>query len=171
MTTANNLLEFIQDQTKLNTKDVLTVSSALADPRNEGNPPITFSNYDTLDLFPPLTQAYFKSNDVLEVKSLILIPEHENNNYTIEAVQQFTLSDTGEIQLNIFITYKDSENKLNCYVPYMVTLELSNSYLESNGIKGNYRLVKTVKTFLINLDPVASRGTVTTVKPTTNPTI
>ncbi|WP_430412689.1 hypothetical protein [Kordia sp.] len=171
---SNNIpLESVGIGTKLEIP--ILVSSPLANPGKDGNPPIKFSVNPTLELLPPLTQAYYNTVIIekldviygITLEALIMIPFHSLNDYTIEAIQQFTFSDRGDIQLNIFITYKATEKKASTYVPYMVTLNLTETYLKEKSIKGSYGRVKTIKTFLVDTDPLSSRGTVTTVK---NPT-
>jgi len=122
---------------------------------------IQFNDQLTRDLFPPVVSAHFETTkeEVIVVNAFVLIPYRDMDAINFVVGQQFAYSDSGNNQLNLYISYDEAEVITNKYIPLLV------SFKTNPIVKGpNEEPIITIQTFLVNEDPVTSRGTITTVK-------
>ncbi|WP_420574174.1 hypothetical protein [Kordia sp.] len=122
---------------------------------------LKISDHKTKDLFPPTVTAYEeKDRKIINVNAMILFPFGEIDKNKFQVTQQHVYGNNGDNQLNFYISYRTSDVCTNQYIPTLISFQ-SNSVI---NILGESPKIKTVQTFFSNLDPVTSRGTVTTVK-------
>jgi hypothetical protein len=121
---------------------------------------------------PTLVEAKRTYPDEIEITAIVLINTEFNDNYLPDLIvnQLFTISNYGTPQLQFFIHCSEEglskiketqDGKYNAFKVIFTTQELSGF---PTGIV--MKDIETVETFLWNIDPKTSRGTVTTVQST-----
>ncbi|TDW47222.1 hypothetical protein EV144_105240 [Flavobacterium sp. 270] len=110
-------------------------------------------------LLSPLVEAYHTKENQLLVRAVIFIARKETKDLDFGIYQNCYIDLNGNPQLQFFISYDLVETKETDFLIYEVAF---------NAIDipyGSLSKISTIQTFLWDIDPVTSRGTVTTVQP------
>lgn len=109
-------------------------------------------NSDSVKPFSPLVQTSFSEEGNLQVSAVVFVASSEDPK--LSAVnQESVISNSGETQLDFFIIYDAPEKSYQSFNAYRVDFIVESPPQD---------LVQ-IQTFLWDEDPVASRGTVTTL--------
>ncbi|WP_456315034.1 hypothetical protein [Pseudomonas shirazensis] len=123
---------------------------------------VTFPENQTNALLSPVVQATLVGNKKLQIRAVIFIAPEEQNELEFDVYQNWYVDIEGNPQLQFFICYdlKDIVGKI--FDIYEVSFEAKRKpYNEDDDV---FSKIKTVQTFLWDIDPVSSRGTETNVQ-------
>lgn len=123
---------------------------------------ISFPERRTRALLSPLVEAYLEDkNKKLLIRAVVFIAPDENAmNFTI--YQNWFVNIEGTPQLQFFICYDMKEIEGKDFDIYEVSFYAVDTPFGKNA----FSHLKTIETFVWDVDPVTSRGTVTTVQDT-----
>lgn len=113
-------------------------------------------------LLSPLVEAYFNKKKELLVRAVVFIAKKEEENLDFRIYQNCYIDLEGNPQLQFFVAYDLIETKDTTFFVYEVDFTVSSIPYGKDALSK----IKTIQTFLWDIDPVASRGTVTTVQDT-----
>lgn len=106
-----------------------------------------------------------KENGVLHINTFFLVDqavaEKHSSDLQFAVYQLYCISDIGEPQMQFFITSNYTNGKTDNYYSVQLDFELTDESLKADGV--SITDITSVQTFLWNVDPRTSRGTVTTV--------
>ncbi|PKB16016.1 hypothetical protein [Flavobacterium sp. 5] len=120
---------------------------------------ISFTNKRPSTPLQPLVEVYLDSNNNIQVSTVFFIDAAitglNENSFTI--FQDYSISEIGEPRLQFFISYDAIETSTSNFRAYQISFQsLPTTFLN--------RDITTIQTFLWDIDPVSSRGTVTNVQ-------
>ncbi|MEN2400422.1 hypothetical protein GKZ90_0011575 [Flavobacterium sp. MC2016-06] len=123
---------------------------------------ITFPDNQTNALLSPVVQATLVSKDKLKIKAVVFIAPEDQNGLDFDIYQNCYVDVNGKPQLQFFVCYdlKDVVGKI--FDIYEVSFQAKKIPFEEG-----FSQIKIIQTFLWDIDPIASRGTETTVQPGT----
>jgi hypothetical protein len=115
---------------------------------------------------PPINRvSYNADSGSLHVNTFFLVDaaliEEHANDILFTVYQLYCISDVGEPQLQFYVTANYTNGKTNEYYSVQVDFYVTNDSLTGSGVL--VQDITSVQTFLWNVDPRTSRGTVTTV--------
>jgi hypothetical protein len=120
---------------------------------------ITFPDNRSKALMSPLVEAAY-INETLSITTVIFVPPFEDKKaLDLKIYQNWYSNIEGVPQLQFFICYDMSESVSKDFLVYEVTFDA-----ESKPFEEQLSMVKTIQTFLWDVDPIASRGTITNVQ-------
>jgi hypothetical protein len=120
---------------------------------------IEFPEKKSKSLLSPLVEASYKDHKLL-ITAVIFVAPSKNESLDLSIYQNCYTNIEGVPQLQFFVCYDMLESKSKDFFVYEVTFEA-----EKIPFDGGLSQIKTIQTFLWDVDPVASRGTVTNVQP------
>lgn len=123
---------------------------------------ICFPEKKSKSLLAPLIEARYSDNgDVrkLTISAVVFISTDELEKLTLQVYQNSYANIEGIPQLQFFVAYDLKENVASEFDVYEITFDARNI-----PFNGGLAQIKTIETFLWDVDPVASRGTVTNVQ-------
>jgi hypothetical protein len=124
---------------------------------------ITFPENQTNALLSPVVQATLIGKKKLQIRAVVFIsPEAQTNGLEFDVFQNWYVDIEGNPQLQFFICY-DLKNVIGKeFDIYEVSFEAKRKpYNEDDDV---FSKIKTIQTFLWDIDPVSSRGTETNVQ-------
>ncbi|WP_166921771.1 hypothetical protein [Flavobacterium poyangense] len=123
---------------------------------------ITFPDNQTNALLSPVVQANLIDGRKLKVKAVVFIAPDDQNGLDFDIYQNCYVNIEGKPKLQFFVCYdlKDVVGKV--FDIYEVSFEA-----KQIPFPGGLSEIKTIETFLWDIDPITSRGTETTVQPGT----
>lgn len=120
---------------------------------------VCFPDNKSKALLPPIVQANFKDNkEKIAVQAVVFIAKDEQSNLSLSIYQNSYVNIEGIPQLQFFICYDMLETVAKEFNVYEVTFDADPISFD------DFSEIKTIITFLWDVDPVGSRGTVTTVQ-------
>ncbi|MCC9071633.1 hypothetical protein LNQ49_08580 [Flavobacterium sp. F-65] len=120
---------------------------------------VTFPENKSKALLPPIVQASFKDHkERLVIQAIVFIAQDEQSELSLSIFQNCYVNIEGIPQLQFFICYDMIETVAKEFNVYEVSFDAEPIPFEG------FSQIKTIETFLWDVDPVASRGTVTTVQ-------
>lgn len=119
---------------------------------------IKFPENKSKSLLSPLVEALY-DNDTITITAVIFVPPFQNETLDLKIYQNWYTDIEGFPQLQFFVSYDMSETVSKDFFVYEVTFEA-----KSHPFEDQISHIKTIQTFLWDIDPVTSRGTVTTVQ-------
>ena len=122
---------------------------------------VSFPDKFTKDLFSPVVEAYYLDNK-LSVRAVIFVTHEESKNLKLSVYQNSYISIDGKAQLQFFIAYDLKGTVGHDFHIYEVSFNANEIPYE-----GGLESIRTIQTFLWDIDPITSRGTETTVQPGT----
>jgi hypothetical protein len=112
-------------------------------------------------LLSPLVEAYYnKEKKELLVRAVVFIAKKEEENLDFRIYQNCYIDLDGNPQLQFFIAYDLVETKETTFFVYEVAFTVISIPYGKDALSK----IKTIETFLWDIDPVSSRGTVTNVQ-------
>jgi hypothetical protein len=123
---------------------------------------ISFPEKKSKSLLSPLIEARYSDNGnvrKLTISAVVFISTNELEKLTLKVYQNSYANIEGIPQLQFFIAYDLKENEASEFDIYEITFDAKNIPFD-----GGLSQIKKIETFLWDVDPVASRGTVTTVQ-------
>lgn len=118
-----------------------------------------------VDLVAPIGHVIFRDGKLKVYAVCFINKEYELTYNEFTFYYDFSLNNSGEHQLNIFITFNEEERKTTDYKYYSFEFDFEKGAVHcANGSEVPMEKIKTVQFFLINTDPETSRGTETTVQ-------
>ncbi|MBE0391993.1 hypothetical protein [Flavobacterium sp. PL002] len=127
----------------------------------QSNGSIQFNHTRSKKPLPALIEANRnKEGSGINISVVVFIIE-EFKNPTINVTQSYSISSAGTKQLQFFITYNYKEVESCNFKSYELNFDAKQEKLPE-GVKLGQ--VDTVEVFLIDKDPIASRGTETSVQ-------
>lgn len=121
---------------------------------------VEFPEKKSKSLLSPLVEASYKDQKILITAVVFVAPPLENEPLDLSIYQNCYTNIEGIPQLQFFVCYDMVESKSKDFFVYEVTFEA-----EKIPFDGDLSQIKIIQTFLWDVDPVASRGTVTNVQP------
>ncbi|MDX6190024.1 hypothetical protein SGQ83_11745 [Flavobacterium sp. Fl-318] len=120
---------------------------------------VTFPDNQTNALLSPVVQATLVDKKKLLIKAVVFIAPEEQNGLDFDIYQNCYVDIEGKPKLQFFVCYdlKDVVGKI--FDIYEVSFEAKQIPFE-----GGLSQIKTIETFLWDVDPIASRGTETNVQ-------
>lgn len=118
-------------------------------------------------LTPIATSFYDKTNDILLVEATVFVnSELRLAQGDFNVFSNYVLSEIGEPQLNIYITYDRASITTKTYsiIPFAIGYDSHSVVTESDRTIVELGRIKSVNVFLVNEDPRTSRGTTTIVQ-------
>ncbi|AYN05126.1 MULTISPECIES: hypothetical protein [unclassified Flavobacterium] len=120
---------------------------------------VSFPENRSKALLPPIVQASFENNkEKLVVQAVVFIAEDEQTDLCLSIYQNCYVNIEGIPQLQFFVCYDMVETVAKEFNVYEVTF-----YADPIPFD-DFSQIKTIVTFLWDVDPIGSRGTVTTVQ-------
>lgn len=115
---------------------------------------------------PPINRVSLDEREgKLEINTFFLIDEalveKHLQDLQFAVYQLYCISDAGEPEMQFYITSNYTNGKTDNYYSVQLNFELTDESLKATGV--GVKDIKSVQTFLWNIDPRTSRGTVTTV--------
>lgn len=123
---------------------------------------ICFPEKKSKSLLAPLVEARYSddgTNRKLTISAVVFISTEELSKLSLKVYQNSYTNIEGIPQLQFFVSYDLKENEASEFDVYEITFDARNI-----PFNGGLAQIKTIETFLWDVDPVASRGTVTTVQ-------
>jgi hypothetical protein len=111
-------------------------------------------------LLSPLVEAYFTKEKELLVRAVVFIAKKEDEDLDFRIYQNCYIDLEGNPQLQFFVAYDLIETKDTTFFVYEVDFTVSSIPYGPEALSK----IKKIETFLWDIDPVTSRGTVTTVQ-------
>ena len=111
-------------------------------------------------LLSPLVEAYFTKEKELLVRAVVFIAKKEDEDLDFRIYQNCYIDLEGNPQLQFFVAYDLIETKNTTFFVYEVDFTVSSIPYGPEALSK----IKKIETFLWDIDPVTSRGTVTTVQ-------
>ncbi|MCI9843971.1 hypothetical protein [Flavobacterium pectinovorum] len=124
--------------------------------------PVSFPENNTQIPFSPIVQATFTDSETLQVRAVFLVSTNtELNNDKLEFMiyQNWYVDLEGNRQLQFFITYDIDDAIGKDFDIYEISFKAEKDPYGEDAFKS----VKTIQTFLWDIDPETSRGTETSV--------
>jgi len=130
------------------------------DPDSVGK--IKFPERTNRMLLSPLVEAYFTKEKELLIRAVVFIAKKEEENLDFRIYQNCYIDLDGNPQLQFFVAYDLVETKETTFFVYEVAFTVNSIPYGPDALSK----IKTIETFLWDIDPVTSRGTVTVVQDT-----
>lgn len=124
---------------------------------------ITFPENQTNALLSPVVQATLIGKKRLQMRAVVFIAPEEQNSLEFDIYQNCYVDIEGNPQLQFFICYDLQDIVGKVFDIYEVSFEAKRIPFGDDA----FTKIKTVQTFLWDIDPISSRGTETTVQPGT----
>ncbi|KAF2514188.1 hypothetical protein [Flavobacterium foetidum] len=109
-------------------------------------------------LLSPLVEAYYNKETGLLVRAVVFVARKETKNLDFRIYQNCYIDLDGNPQLQFFISYDLVETKETDFLVYEV------AFYANEIPYGPLSQIKTIQSFLWDVDPVGSRGTETNVQ-------
>jgi hypothetical protein len=133
---------------------------------------IDFPNGLLNSTLPPINgitinyNADYPSQSTINITVLFLIKQplavkHVSNNLLFTVYQYFCLGNEGKPQLQFYIAYNQKSDPTDVYNYGQLSFSVTNASLEDIGL--TIADIYSIQTFMWDVDPKTSRGTVTTV--------
>jgi hypothetical protein len=134
--------------------------------------PIDFGNGVLNGALPPINgvsfnyNADYPSQSTIDISVLFLIKQplaikDVSNNLLFTVYQYFCLGNEGKPQLQFYIAYNQKSNPTDIYNCGQLSFSVTNASLQDIGL--TITDIYSIQTFMWDIDPKTSRGTVTTV--------
>jgi hypothetical protein len=124
---------------------------------------VSFQETKSLEILSPYVEAYYNSHEnKITINAIVYVDSkalNENGDLKFRLFQNTYLDLEGHPQLQFFIVYDMPEELLGELFIYEIIFN-ANSDVFIGGLSN----VKTIETFLWDIDPVTSRGTETVVR-------
>ncbi|KIA99333.1 hypothetical protein OA93_06845 [Flavobacterium sp. KMS] len=122
---------------------------------------VTFPERKSKGLLSPLVEAFYNAeNDTLSINIVAYVDlDRRNEVFQYDIFQNTYIDIDGNPQLQFFIAYNMPEQDACTFSVHELKFK-ANPY----AFIGDFSKVKTIQTFLWDIDPIASRGTETTVQ-------
>jgi hypothetical protein len=123
---------------------------------------VTFPERKSKGLLSPLVEAFYNAeNDTLSINIVAYVDlDRRNEVFQYDIFQNTYIDIDGNPQLQFFIAYNMPEQDACTFSVHELKFK-ANPY----AFIGDFSKIKTIQTFLWDIDPIASRGTETTVLP------
>lgn len=123
---------------------------------------VSFPKRKSLSILSPYVEAYYDSKkNILTAKAVVYVDlTTQNVDFKCRVFQNCYIDIDGNAQLQFFIAYNTPEKVSKNFTIHEITFEAKAEYF-----KGQFANVKSIQTFLWDIDPETSRGTETTVQP------
>lgn len=123
---------------------------------------VSFPKRKSLSILSPYVEAYYDSKkNTLTAKAVVYVDlTTQNVDFKCRVFQNCYIDLDGNAQLQFFIAYDTPEKVSKDFTIHEISFEAKPEYF-----KGQFANVKTIQTFLWDVDPETSRGTETTVQP------
>nr|WP_294925674.1 hypothetical protein [uncultured Flavobacterium sp.] len=126
--------------------------------------PISFPENTSIIPFSPIVQATFTDPDTLQVRAVFLVSTNtalNNDKLAFDIYQNWYVDLDGKRQLQFFISYDIEDTLSENFDVYEISFKAVKDPYEKE--ENPFMSVKTIQTFLWDIDPVTSRGTETVV--------
>jgi len=124
---------------------------------------VTFEETKSVEILSPYVEAYYSAKEnTLTVNAIVYVDSaavNEDGTLKYSIFQNSYIDIDGNPQLQFFIVYDMPEELLGNLSIYEIIFQA-----DSDIFSGGLSNVETIQTFLWDIDPVTSRGTVTTVQ-------
>lgn len=123
---------------------------------------VGFKKKKSVEILSPYVEAYYDANkNILSINAVVYVDHTKVINEILDySIFQNTFIDLdGNPQLQFFIVYDMPEELSEDLVIYEIIFNAS-----ADNFIGGLSKIKQIQTFLWDVDPVASRGTVTNVQ-------
>lgn len=122
---------------------------------------VSFPKRKSVGILAPYVEAYYDSKkNILTAKAVVYVDlTAENIDFKCRVFQNCYIDMDGNAQLQFFIAYDTPEKVSKDFTIHEISFEANKDYF-----KGQFANVKTIQTFLWDIDPETSRGTETTVQ-------
>jgi hypothetical protein len=120
---------------------------------------ITFPDNRSKALLPPIVDAHFKNNKKKLVIRAVVFIAKDDNTLDFSIYQNCYVDIEGIPQLQFFVAYDMIEYEGINFDMYEVTFDA-----DPIPFPDHFSQIKTIQTFLWDIDPVGSRGTETIVR-------
>ena len=122
---------------------------------------VSFPKRKSLGILSPYVEAYYDSKkNILTAKAVVYVDlTTQNIDFKCRVFQNCYIDLDGNAQLQFFIAYDTPEKVSKDFTIHEITFEAKAEYFI-----GQFANVKTIQTFLWDIDPETSRGTETTVQ-------
>jgi hypothetical protein len=124
---------------------------------------VTFQETKSVEILSPYVEAYYNSNEnKISINAIVYVDAiaiDSNGILKYRIFQNTYLDLEGNPQLQFFIVYDMPEQLSGTLSIYEIIFKA-----DSDIFIGGFSKIKTIQTFLWDVDPVASRGTVTNVQ-------
>jgi len=139
-------------------QDYVKVKKLYSDPNGHYPTKITFTQKGTTTPLQPLVQAkYNKKTDCVDICAIVFI-DADYNPQPFSVYQEYVKNPKSENpQIKFYITYNLQETETANYDAYRISFPYPHGEIPPKDLN-------TIETFLLNIDPVISRGTTTTVE-------
>ena len=127
--------------------------------------PVTFPENTSQIPFSPIVQATFTDSETLQVRAVFLVSTNtalNNDKLDFMIYQNWYVDLDGKRQLQFFITYDIDDAISTDFDVYEISFKAEKDPYGEDAFKN----VKTIQTFLWDIDPETSRGTETAVERT-----
>lgn len=124
--------------------------------------PVTFPENTSQIPFSPIVQATFTDSETLQVRAVFLVSTNtalNNDKLDFMIYQNWYVDLDGKRQLQFFITYDIDDAISTDFDVYEISFKAEK---DPYGVDA-FKSVKTIQTFLWDIDPETSRGTETAV--------
>ncbi|MEN2414997.1 hypothetical protein [Flavobacterium mesophilum] len=143
---------------QLNRKTVKPPGERITEVIKKSRGSINFPESKSKSLLSPLVEALY-NNGTMTITAVIFVAPLENEAIDLKIYQNWYTNIEGFPQLQFFVSYDMSEKVSKDFLVYEVTFDA-----KSFPFQDQMSQIKTIQTFLWDVDPVTSRGTVTTVQ-------
>ena len=126
--------------------------------------PVTFPENTSQIPFSPIVQATFTDSETLQVRAVFLVSTNtalNNDKLDFMIYQNWYVDLDGKRQLQFFITYDIDDAISTDFDVYEISFKAEKDPYGEDAFKS----VKSIQTFLWDIDPETSRGTETVVQP------
>ncbi|MDR7208888.1 hypothetical protein [Flavobacterium piscis] len=123
---------------------------------------VSFPKRKSEGILAPYVEAYYNAEkNTLTARAVVYVDVNalENEIFVCSIYQNSYVDIDGKAQLQFFIAYDMPEKISKDFTIYEIDF-----HAKQNIFPGKLSDIKTIQTFLWDVDPVASRGTVTTVQ-------
>ncbi len=122
---------------------------------------VSFPKRKSLGILSPYVEAYYDSKkNTLTAKAVVYVDlTTQNIDFKCRVFQNCYIDIDGNAQLQFFIAYDTPEKVSKDFTIHEITFEAKDEYF-----KGQLANVRSIQTFLWDIDPETSRGTETTVQ-------